>query len=147
MYSDITNAVLKYRQTRKEIDFLPIWKHFEPKIKSMVHMKNQRLPLDYCILYEYMVDGLLLAIEKYDQTKSEFTTYFYQRVNGKISGLMKKINCSKRRGQLLTESLNVLSESGQEFEMQISDPHAMTIMNDTHVILSNVTLNKIIGKC
>lgn len=143
----MTEAVLKYRGTKKDVDFQPIWNHFEPKIKSMAHLKSQRLPIDYCTLYEYMVDGLLLAIERFDETKSEFNTYFYQRINGKISGLITKMNRIKRKVNLQTEPLIIISESGQELEMQIADPRAYIKIDNPHTIFAIRTIDTILGEC
>jgi DNA-directed RNA polymerase specialized sigma subunit len=145
--TSITETVLNYRKTKKDVDFQPIWNHFEPKIKAMAHLKSQRLPVDYCTLYEYMVDGLLLAIERFDEKKSEFNTYFYQRVNGKISGLITKLNRIKRKVNLRTEPLTTISDSGQELELQIADPKASIQVDNPHVIFATRTIDTILGEC
>ena len=139
----MTQAVLKYKKSNDEIDFQPVWDHFEPKIRYMAGHKSTQLPIDRDSLYELMIDGLLLAIKNFNPKKSEFSTYLYRWIQGKISNAMKKINRPKHCVNIKTVSLIATNVDGQEMEIPFEDPKAKAMFENEHTILSNRTIDSI----
>lgn len=121
--NQLTEMVVKYQQTQKGEDFLPIYNIMEPKIRHMAG-KSVVLGMSTEDIYEEMIDGLLRAVKKFDVTKGfEFSTYAYQWIKW-ITNLRDKMKRDKHRVWMCTVPLNQRdTETGEDTGEEIELPN------------------------
>jgi hypothetical protein len=118
----ITQAVIQYQKSNDEVDFLPIWNHFESKIRYMAHQKALQLPsIDENLLYGVIVDALLLSIKSFDVDKGEFSTHFYIKARSKMQKEVLKLRLPKHCINTTAKSIFSNNQEGESNILPIAD--------------------------
>jgi RNA polymerase sigma factor (sigma-70 family) len=117
----ITQAVINYKNSNSDLDFVPIWNHFEPKLQYMALQKSLQTPVDKETFFEAGVEGFLSALRKFDPSRGEFSTYFYTWVRGMMLEEIAKINRPKHIVNIKTTPLVTENGDGEAMELPLQD--------------------------